>query len=216
MICDLPADALEDFRQVGSAVIYRPRQVVFVEGGRSGGLYLICHGAVKLYQSDRFGRVHILEIAGPRAVLGELSFDDAGCLSVSAEAVMESQLCFLSRERLMPFLAKHPQSALRLIAALSADLAATRRKLRDLALKSAASRLAGLLVQLARSKGDEQHLQLVYSRQELAEMVGVSTETAIRLLGKLKQKRAISVDGREVAITDLDKLTKLASCGQID
>jgi hypothetical protein len=41
-------------------------------------------------------------------------------------------------------------------------------------------------------------------------MIGVSTETAIRLLGKLKQRRAITVDHREVTITDIEKLTKLA------
>jgi CRP/FNR family transcriptional regulator, cyclic AMP receptor protein len=84
---------------------------------------------------------------------------------------------------------------------------------RDLALKGAESRLAGLLVQLAGAKGEPtsgQRLQLRYTRREVAEMIGVSTETAIRLLGKLKQRKAITVDHREVTITDLDKLTKLA------
>jgi CRP-like cAMP-binding protein len=218
-ICDLPVDALKDFQLAGSTAIYRPRQVIFSEGAPPNGLYLICSGSVKLYHSDRFGREHILEIADPGSILGELSLDDGPPLSISAEAITEAQLCFLSRERLVPFLQKHPETAIRLVTTLSAELAAARRKVRDLALKGAESRLAGLLVQLARANGAEpagRQVQLGYSRRELAEMVGVSTETAIRLLGKLKQKHAITVERREITITDFDKLTKLANYDEIE
>jgi CRP-like cAMP-binding protein len=219
VICNLPLEQLEDFRAAGATSIYKPRQVVFSEGTPPLGLFLVCHGAVKLYHSDRFGREHILEVAGPGAVLGELTLDDAPLLSVSAETLMETQLCFLQRERLINFLQKHPTIGVRLIAALSSELAAARRKVRDLALKGAESRLAGLLVQLARAGGDVasgSQLQLGYTRRELAEMIGVSTETAIRLLGKLKQKKTIIVDRRDVTITDLDKLTKLAHYDEVE
>ncbi len=213
VICELPPDALADFQRAGVVAVYKPRQVVFSEGTPAMGLYVVCQGAVKLYHSDRFGREHILEVAGPGALLGELALDDGQTISVSAETLTESQLCFLARDRLVTFLQKHPAMGIRVVAALSNELAAARRKVRDLALKGAESRLAGLLVQLARANGDAasgQRLQLRYTRREIAEMIGVSTETAIRLLGKLKTRRAITVDHRDVTISDLEKLTKLA------
>lgn len=219
VICDLPPEALADFRAAGLTSVYKPRQVVFSEGTPSNGLYLVCHGAVKLYHSDRFGREHILEVAAPGAVLGELSLDEGPQLSVSAESITESQLCFLPRDRLVGFLEKHPSTGVRLLAALSNELAAARRKVRDLALKGAESRLAGLLVQLARASGSVNsghHIHLRYTRRELAEMIGVSTETAIRLLGKLKQRHAIAVERREITITDYDKLNKLAQYDEIE
>ncbi|HXQ23922.1 MAG TPA: helix-turn-helix domain-containing protein [Candidatus Acidoferrales bacterium] len=37
---------------------------------------------------------------------------------------------------------------------------------------------------------------------EIAAMIGVSTETAIRLLARLKQTRAITTNLRELIITD--------------
>jgi CRP-like cAMP-binding protein len=212
MICDLPAEALEDFRAASASAVYKRHQVVFTEGSPANGLYLVCHGAVKLYHSDRFGRDHILEVAGPGALLGELP-PDGKRLSVSAETLAESQLCFMPRERLPQFLQKYPQSGMQLIGALSCELAQARRKVRDLALKGAESRMAALLVQLARAHGNlapGQHLRLQYTRRELAEMIGVSTETAIRLLGKLKQKRAIGIERRDIVIDDVDKLTKVA------
>ncbi len=214
VICDLPLAALADFRAAGTTTIFRPRQVIFSEGSPAGGLYVICHGAVKLYHSDRFGRDHILEVAEPGAVLGELSLEDTPNQSISAEAITESQLCFLPRQRLVAFLQKYPATGIRLIVALSRELAAARHKVRDLALKGAESRLASLLVQLARANGGVspgERLQLRYTRRDLAEMIGVSTETVIRLLGKLRQKHAISLERRDVIISDAEKLTKLAN-----
>src|SRR5262249_20218448 len=155
----------------------------------SAALFLVCHGLVKLYHSDRFGRDHILEIAGPGALLGELSLDDGDAMSVSAEALTDAQVSSFSRERLAAFMQRHPESGLRFLPALSRELAVARRKARDLALKGAESRLAGLLLHLAGAGGEigaGQAIGLRYSRRELAEMIGVSTETAIRLLAALK------------------------------
>lgn len=212
-ICDLPVDALAEFRAAGTSSIYRPRQVIFTEGSPPLGLYLVCHGQVKLYHTDRFDREHILEIAGPGAVLGELAFDDSLTHSVSAEAMSESQLNFLPRERLGKFLERYPIAAVRIIAALSAELGAARRKARDLALKGAESRLASWLVDLARAgaaQANGERVEVPYSRREIAEMIGVSTETAIRLLGRLRDRQVIGIERRGVVIRDMERLVRLA------
>ncbi|MBI3783998.1 MAG: winged helix-turn-helix domain-containing protein [Deltaproteobacteria bacterium] len=41
-------------------------------------------------------------------------------------------------------------------------------------------------------------------------MIGVSTETAIRLLARLRQKNAIDLHHRDLTITDTEKLSRLA------
>jgi len=217
---DLPAERLDEFHDCGTSAIYKPRQVVFHEGTPAGGLYILCHGAVKLYQADRFGREHILAIAAPGDVLGEMPMDERETYSTSAEALTESQLCYLPRARLIQFIQVHPMTGVRLIAALSAALSAARKKAGDLVLKGAETRLAELLVRLVRTNGTPAnggtHLTLAYSRRELAEMIGVSTETAIRLLGKLKRKRLLATQQREITINDLERLTRLAAHGSVE
>ncbi|MEO8601319.1 MAG: Crp/Fnr family transcriptional regulator [bacterium] len=217
LVCDVSNEIIRDLSAAGTAILYRPRQVIFGEGTPSSTLFLVCHGAVKLYHSDRFGREHILEIAGPGSLLGELSLDDVGVMSVAAEAVTEAQVTSFSRERLTGFMQSHPETGVRFLAALSRELAVARYKARDLALKSAESRLAGLLLQFG---GDANGLQagrplgLRYSRRELAEMVGVSTETAIRLLTALKRKGVIRGEGRDLVLADVDRLTRIAQHGE--
>ena len=213
-IADLAVDELGEFQSCAVTGLYKPRQVVFHEGTPANGLYVLCQGTVKLYQSDRFGRDFIIDVATPGAVLGELGLTDDDTYSASAEALTEAQLSFLPRERLARFLERHPKIGVQLVGSLSRALAATRRKAGELALKRADARLADLLLRLG-DGGGQRRIRLVYSRRELAEMIGVSTETAIRLLGKLKCGRMIAIDDEGIVVTDLDRLTRLARQGNL-
>jgi CRP-like cAMP-binding protein len=220
-MADLPVDHLRDLESCKITGLYRPRQVVFHEGTPASGLWILCHGTVKLYQSDRFGRDFIIDVVTPGALLGEFTLDEGAPYSASAEALTEAQLSFLPRERLARLLQRHPQTAVRLVAALSEALAATRRKAGGLALKRAEARLADLLLRLAGEAGPgrtgdrPRRVRLTYSRRELAEMIGVSTETAIRLLSKLKRNHVVGGSEREIVILDLERLTRLAHHGAL-
>ena len=221
-VADLAVDDLGDFQSCTVTGLYKPRQVVFHEGAPANGLYVLCQGTVKLYQSDRFGREFIVDVAAPGAVIGELGITDDETYSASAEALTEAQLSFLPRERLMRFLERHPKAGVRLVASLSRALAGMRRKAGELALKRADARLADLLLRLgddacrdAAAAKTRPRIRLAYSRRELAEMIGVSPETAIRLLGKLRRHRMITTDGGEIVVTDLERLTRLAHRGNV-
>lgn len=217
---DVPAAQLPSFHSCSTTVLYRRRQVIFHEGTPAAGLYILCRGAVKLYQSDRFGRDCILNIASAGDILGELPMDPTEPYSVSAEAITDAQLCFLPRDGLVRFIQESPLTGVRLIEALSKSVSTAHRKVRALALKRAENRLAELLLHLSQATGTAANeaptrVRLDYSRRELAEMIGVSTETAIRMLASLRQRGAIAVQRRELIITDLDKLARIAQHDEI-
>jgi CRP/FNR family transcriptional regulator len=247
--CDVSSAGLSAFAAVGSSAVYRPRQVVFAEGGEVTGLYLVCHGQVKISCSDRFGREHILGLAGPGAVLGELSLDGTPVHAASAEATVESQLCFLPRARLVRFLESAPSVAIRIVAALSSELARSRRQVRDLALKSAESRLAAWILDrdgearearpqgvepqpalpdaatgaIPSSKGPgngrpaaQRRVTLACSRRDIAEMIGVSTETAIRLLARLRERGVIAIERGALVILDAERLARVARLDDVE
>ncbi len=210
---DVPDDKLPVFRGTSQTALYRRRQVIFHEGTPANGLYILCRGAVKIYQSDRFGRDHILHIATAGDILGELPADHNEPYSASAEALTDAQLCYLSREGISKFLQESPMTGVRLIEALSKAVNKAQKKVRALALKRAENRMAELLLQLAQATGPTDgatRIRLDFTRRELAEMIGVSTETAIRLLASLKRRRAIAIERRDLLVTDPDKLAQLA------
>ena len=221
VVQDIPVAELDAFRTYAMSSLYRRRQVVFHEGTQATGLYILCHGAVKLYQSDRFGRDHILGVLGAGAVLGEMPIGPDVCYAASAEALTDAQLCYLPRDGLTQLIHRYPAFGVRIIEALSTELSNARRRVRGLALKSAESRLAEWVLDMVEHTGEPtpngaMRVPLEYSRREIAEMIGVSTETAIRLLGRLKQRQAITTSQGELVVTDSTKLRRLATQDSID
>jgi CRP-like cAMP-binding protein len=217
---DLPGALLDQFQACTRTTLYKPRQVLFHEGAPAAGLYLLCHGAVKVYQSDRFGHDYILDIVRPGDVLGEIG-GGGETYSTSAAAVVESQAAFLAREQIARFLHLHPSGGLRLVATLGAALARARRKARALAFKSAEARLAELLLQLADAAGTPAPggglaLSLVYSRREIAEMIGVSPETAMRLLARLRDRRVLGLARRALIVHEVETLRRVAGHGDVE
>ena len=176
--------------------------------------YFLCHGAVKLYQSGRFGNDHILAISGPGDVLGELPVRSRATYSTSAEALVESQVCYLARDKIERVIQNHPMVGVRLLASLSGALGDGRRQGARHGAEaggSPAGRVARASLVGGRRRRRRHRPESAYSRRDIARMINVSTETAIRLLAKLKKRGMLASNGRELVITDVTRLRRLAS-----
>ena len=51
----------------------------------------------------------------------------------------------------------------------------------------------------------------MFSREDIANIVGTATETAIRLLSEMNKDKIIQLNGKKIVITDLAKLIKTAN-----
>ena len=84
-----------------------------------------------------------------------------------------------------------------------------------LALDRADQRLASLLVNLAERSGVKEpngiRISVRLTRQDMANMVGVTTETAIRIMARFKKDRLVSGTAARLVVRDLPKLKLLAS-----
>jgi len=80
-----------------------------------------------------------------------------------------------------------------------------------LAQKTVRERLAEVLLLLEQKLGTdpEGFIKISLTREEIANLVGTATESAIRLISEFKQDELISVDGRNIRILNHDKLKKL-------
>ena len=69
-------------------------------------------------------------------------------------------------------------------------------------------RLAEVLLLLEQKLGTdpEGFIKISLTREEIANLVGTATESAIRLISEFKQDELISVDGRNIRILNHDKL----------
>jgi CRP/FNR family transcriptional regulator len=58
---------------------------------------------------------------------------------------------------------------------------------------------------------NENHVNILLTREEIANLVGTATETAIRLLSEFNKDHIIELSGKKIKILDNIKLTKTAN-----
>ncbi len=189
-------------------------ELVFYEGLPAHGLYILCEGKIKVAKRLKGGRSQILKLLAPGEVLGEKTLFDQETYTCYAKALEPSRLMFIAREDFLAFMRKYPDVAFRLIEKLSRELKAFGDKLVEISAHSAKERVARVLLELARAFGRETQegldLGVELPRAEIAEMAGVTTETAVRVLSEFKERGILALPGRRIVILKPGELQSLA------
>ncbi len=97
---------------------------------------------------------------------------------------------------------------------LSDDLRKAEVQITHLAQKPVRERLAESLLFIKETYGFEEDgktINALFSREDIANIVGTATETAIRLLSELNKENVILLKGKKISIVDFPKLLKIAN-----
>lgn len=213
VLCGDGGASLEPFARARHQHHYLARQTLYHEGTPALGLYILCRGRVKLSCANGRGREQILRLVDPGGVVGEEAVRPGSHYVGTARALEDSQAAFVGRDELLGLLRSHDGMAVSLLQHLSRVLASIQENLARLALADARSRMAGLLLELGRRYGrptDEGiTLRLAVSRSELAAMIGLTPETAMRLLSQFRDEGILRTDGRHVVLLGPERLEAL-------
>lgn len=211
----LSASDQQELQKLMRPVRYEADETIFHEGAPSFGFFIICQGQVKLVKQGSGGKRQILKIVGPGELLGEENIFDGKAHGASARTLEPTSARFIKREDFLDFLKRHPQVALQLAEKIARELQGFQAKLIEVAYESCRARLARILLALAREYGvpENEGLRLTakLTRNDLAEMAGISTETAIRTLTELEERRLIKLERRKIYILDQNSLEELAA-----
>ena len=193
---------------------YEPRQTIFYEGKPCHGLYILCRGKAKLVQTSWSGQQQILKIVTSGEVLEKNALFTESHHTATCETLEPCQVGFLARDRLDELLQSRPVIALKFLRAMSKELQIAYQKLMAATYQSARERMAATLLQLGKRHGvPSPHGLLItvsLTREELAEMAGISVETAVRLLTKLKEEQLIAANGKAITLLDIDRLSRIS------
>ncbi|MBN9483547.1 MAG: Crp/Fnr family transcriptional regulator [Bacteroidetes bacterium] len=197
-----------------SCIPYKKGQIIFNEGNYPLGVYCINKGKVKLAHAGQDGKEQIVKLAKEGDVLGYRSMLSSERYNASAIALEDTQICFISKEVFFSLLRKNPTLSLEIIRMLALELRLTENRLTDIAQKPVRERMAEALLFLKETYGfekDNATISVVLSREDIANLVGTATETAIRLLSEFKHDKIVVFVGKKIKILDMDKLVKTAN-----
>ncbi len=204
VLCEAGGTGVPAFARVRSQHRYLARQTLYHEETPALGLYILCHGRIKVSRADGNGREQILRLVDPGGVLGEEVLIEGARYVGTARALEDSLAAFVAREDLLRLLRTHDGLGVSLLLLLARELVSIQTNLTRVALADARSRLATLLLDLGRRYGqpgrDGTQLALNLSRSELAAMVGLTPETVMRLLSEFREEGILRTEGRAVTL----------------
>jgi len=215
--CGLSAEGLKRLSSASHLCTYPDGALLFVEGQAPRGAYVLCSGKVKISTTSREGKVLILKIAEPGEVLGLSAVISGQPFEITAETDGPCQVNFVEGEALMERIAASGELGLRASMALSREFQTAYRDIHDLVLaRSSAGKLAKLLLSWTSNRKEpgvagEIRVRASLTHEEMAQMIGSSRETVTRLLGDLKKKELIRLEGSTLVIRNRMALEALAA-----
>jgi len=214
IFCDLKGDHLAEINEHKGCNIYKKGQTIFSEGFFPQGLFCINSGKIKISQVGDNGREQIIRLTKEGDILGYRALLSGGKYSASAVALEDCSICLIPKDIFFKVIEGESSLSMQIMKLLSTDLGKAEHKITDLAQKPVRERMAEAILFLKETYGTENDgktLNVSLSREEIANVVGTATETAIRLLSEFKSDAIIELQAKKIKIVNYEKLIKTAN-----
>lgn len=170
-------------------VRYRRGEGIFREGEPAVRLFVIEVGRIKLSISSASGQEMLIAVLGRGQIFGELEVIDRGPRAMEARAMEDSRVYALDGDQFWTVMENRPALARRLLELMARRLRRADQTSQDLVFFDAPTRLARRLLELAEEHGapvngvDEAvQITVKVTQEEIAQMIGVTRESANRLI----------------------------------
>ena len=186
-------------------------QTLFSAGDDGDGCYRLEKGLLKITLHSPQGGERIFGIFGPSQIVGEISLIDGLPRTISAIALDDCTLCFISRQAFEQKLLTHPELCRELMTILASRLRKADQSMAALSFLTAKGRVARVLLELAEQVGhpDEVGHMVIkhrFSQIELASMADVTRESVNRVMSEWIRRNLVIKSTEYYKIIDLKTL----------
>ena len=211
VFCNLDNDLLTNLNRNKSVFLFKKGQYVFADEGHPLGVYCIITGKVKI---DKFGlnKDQIVRIGSRSDLIGYRALIANEVYSATAEALEDTEVCFIPKSSFLYFINKDKEFSLELMRILSQDVKNAERNSMNIAQRTVMERLAEYLILMHEKLSKDANAQDVfsYSRKDLSDIIGCAPETLIRSLSALKNDEIISIVKKDIKVVDIQRLHRIA------
>ena len=204
----------EDFEKYISAkkiLKFNKGGIIFEDGEVPNGVYFLNKGTAKLSKQGVYGKDQILRFIKEGDLIGYRSLLCGEDFQAKAEAMTEVEATFLPSSLFLQMLEVAPKFSFVMLQKIAFELGESSNTVTFLAQKTVRERLAEILLLLEQKLGTdpEGFIKISLTREEIANIIGTATESAIRLISEFKQDKLIEVEGRNIKILNHEKLIRL-------
>lgn len=192
---------------------FKKGDVLFDEGEHLNGIFCIKQGTCKVSKMSENGRNQIINLVQKGNLLGERNLISEEVSNLKAIALSDMEVCFIPKEEIITDLEKNSNFSMSVLKKMANNLKQADNLIVDMAQKTSKQRLAETLLYLDLNfvSPDTNFIDVNLSREDFADIIGVATESTIRLLSEFKKKKIINILGKEIEIINKKELEKIAS-----
>jgi len=209
LFADMPDDELYAVSEMFREQKYKRNEIIFFEEDTGKYMYIVKEGRVKVSRLLPSGKEMILTFHEAGEYFGEMSFLDGGTTPATVTAVIPTTI-LLTGGREFATLLKNARVNLNLLKVLCARCREAWSQIEVLTFHNADARIRTALYQLCQKRGIQTDKGVMISmhltHKELADITGISRETATRVLNSLQSENILAVQTRHFVITDPEKL----------
>ena len=192
-------------------VVFEPGEMLFLQGQSSSSLYSLTDGIVKICSHSAGGREQIVGLSSPGNLLLGLQSMSEDRYAYTGVAETAVRACKINHRVLLAHVHDMPDLAMRLIAAINAQLAHSRALMEVMGHKCAAAKVASfILLMTPRSEHGNCNFAMPFSRMEMASILGLSEETVCRTMASIKRAGAVNAPRGKIEIRDWNQLHAIA------
>jgi CRP-like cAMP-binding protein len=205
ILCSLKGEDLSKIDEAKFHQHFKNGQNLFYSGNPASGIYCIVSGTIKLETQDVDGKTQIAQVYTAGGMIGYRAlFSDDPYMS-SAIASEPTEVCYIPKSTVFDLVQKHPEIAMGFLKQLSDDFRMMEARLHRQTANPAPERIAEALLFLRENFNEKN-----WTRKEIAEWAGTTTETVIRTLADFESEGLIEQKGRVINILKRDGLFKRA------
>jgi CRP-like cAMP-binding protein len=213
ILATLKAEERAALSQLCELQAYEKGARIFEEGEPAEKIYFLFVGRVKIVKSTP-DRDLIIEILGPGEPVGTVAAFERRPFPATAIAIEPCGVVSIPERQFFALIERRPEITRRLLAGLTLRLITLNKRLADMT-GSVEYRMARLFSTLAERMGQKQgpivFIPLSLSRQEIADLVGTTIETAIRVMSRWQKEGVIETEKTGFLIRNFAAFREVAS-----
>ena len=216
-ICDIQApcfqlllpEEMELVRASKTQVLFRKGDHLSKQGAFASYALFVINGLAMQYIEGESGKNFNLRIIQPGEFVGLSAVFSKNIFNYSSIALTDCQVYLVEKEAIASIVKQNGAFGFNLIKRYCEQNGNLFDTLRNLLHKQMNGRLAETLLYLNGIKREYPEIFQLLSRKDVADFAGISTESAVKLLKMFEKDGLISLDEKDIRITNLPSLIEI-------
>ncbi len=205
--CFCPINGAEERYEKQPKRTFKKSEFIYMTDDLANQVFFINEGAVKVISYTEEGNEVIKAILHPGEIFGELSVYGEQKRNDYAQAIVDTQVCTLSRTEVVSLMRDVGDFQAFLNKLIGKRVIMTQKRLESLLFKDARTRIAEYILEQADKKSTNTHKGIIIrnylTHQEIASYTGTSRQTVTTILNQFREQGHIEFDRKKIVIKDL-------------